>query len=178
MPLVTFAESGNVYCIVRKDGDKLSATIASKSVGKILDLISEVVNGWFGLCAVRVRPLAGPSRWVCLGISALECQLIARGLVDSNRKLRHALETVETSMRICERKAAIWRFAYCLVFLCDIAKSWFTFRSPSIHLRSLIACVKAKGRWMNVNGRWMEREWTKCDNQMFKCRLHHKHQYF
>ena len=44
MPLVTFAESGNVYCIVRKDGDKLSATIASKSVGKILDLISEVVN--------------------------------------------------------------------------------------------------------------------------------------
>ena len=45
MPLVTFAESGNVYCIVRKDGDKLSATIASNSVGKILDLISEVVNG-------------------------------------------------------------------------------------------------------------------------------------
>ena len=42
---LTFAESGNVYCIVRKDGDKLSATIASKSVGKILDLISEVVNG-------------------------------------------------------------------------------------------------------------------------------------
>ena len=41
---LTFAESGNVYCIVRKDGDKLSATIASKSVGKILDLISEVVN--------------------------------------------------------------------------------------------------------------------------------------
>ena len=42
-----------------------------------------------------------------MGISALESQLIARGLVDSNRKLRHALETVETSMRICERKAAI-----------------------------------------------------------------------
>ena len=42
---LTFAESGNVYCIVRKDGDKLSATISSKSVGKILDLISEVVNG-------------------------------------------------------------------------------------------------------------------------------------
>ena len=41
---LTFSESGNVYCIVRKDGDKLSATIASKSVGKILDLISEVVN--------------------------------------------------------------------------------------------------------------------------------------
>ena len=28
-----------------EDRDKLSATIASKSVGKILDLISEVVNG-------------------------------------------------------------------------------------------------------------------------------------
>lgn len=42
---LTFAESGNVYCIVRKNGDKLSANIASKSVGKILDLIGEVVNG-------------------------------------------------------------------------------------------------------------------------------------
>lgn len=29
-----------------------------------------------------------------MGIGALESKLIARGLIDSNRKLRHALETV------------------------------------------------------------------------------------
>ena len=42
---LTFAASGNVYCIVRSGGDRITAIVSSKAVGKILDLISEVVNG-------------------------------------------------------------------------------------------------------------------------------------
>lgn len=42
---LTFAKSGNVYCIVRNGGDRIMATVSSKSPGKILDLIGEVVNG-------------------------------------------------------------------------------------------------------------------------------------
>lgn len=41
---LTFAASGSVYCVVRNDGDKITAIISAKAVGKILDLISEVVN--------------------------------------------------------------------------------------------------------------------------------------
>jgi len=41
---LTFAASGNVYCVVRKDGDKVTAMIASKAAGKIIDLIGDVVN--------------------------------------------------------------------------------------------------------------------------------------
>ncbi len=42
---LTFAKSGNVYCVVRNGGDRIMATISSKASGKILDLIGEVVNG-------------------------------------------------------------------------------------------------------------------------------------
>lgn len=42
---LTFAASGTIYCIVRNGGDRITATISSKAVGKILDLISEVVRG-------------------------------------------------------------------------------------------------------------------------------------
>ena len=42
---LTFAKSGNVYCIVRNGGDRIMATVSSKASGKILDLIGEVING-------------------------------------------------------------------------------------------------------------------------------------
>jgi hypothetical protein len=41
---LTFAESGNVYCVVRHDGDRVSAVVSSRSVEKILGLIGGVVN--------------------------------------------------------------------------------------------------------------------------------------
>lgn len=42
---LTFAMSGNVYCVVRSNGDRITAIVSSKAVDKILALISEVVNG-------------------------------------------------------------------------------------------------------------------------------------
>ena len=42
---LTFAMSGNVYCVVRSNGDRITAIVSSKAVDKILTLISEVVNG-------------------------------------------------------------------------------------------------------------------------------------
>ena len=41
---LTFAESGNVYCVVRHEGDRVSAVVSSRSVEKILGLIGGVVN--------------------------------------------------------------------------------------------------------------------------------------
>ena len=41
---LTFAESGSVYCVVRHDGDRVSAVVSSRSVDKILGLIGGVVN--------------------------------------------------------------------------------------------------------------------------------------
>ena len=42
---LTFSGSGNVHCIVRNGGDRIMATVSSKSRGKIFDLIGEVANG-------------------------------------------------------------------------------------------------------------------------------------
>ena len=39
---LTFAESGSVYCVVRHDGDRVSAVVSSRSVDKILGLIGGV----------------------------------------------------------------------------------------------------------------------------------------
>ena len=41
---LTFAESGSVYCVVRHDGDRVSAVVSSRSVDKIFGLIGGVVN--------------------------------------------------------------------------------------------------------------------------------------
>ncbi|MBQ6926000.1 MAG: hypothetical protein IJQ73_15285 [Kiritimatiellae bacterium] len=41
---LTFAASGSVYCVVRNNGDRITAIVSGRAVGKILDLISEVVN--------------------------------------------------------------------------------------------------------------------------------------
>ena len=85
----------------------------------------------------------------------------AFGDVNARARLRCEFANESSYLQICIFYFVFWR---------DIPKSGFAFLS---HLFANRWCVKAK----KANGMRTECELNQCYNQMFKCRLHNKHQY-